>query len=119
MIYCHRPSWAITAEVVTRVPRIAATTTFRIMIFFLPLMDLVPSQQSQFDQTVLAECCRRGLDSVTMPRPITPSGPVKHRNGKIANTATNSNGTTRASYRPCSNHEHYRRPDPGRDVWCC
>ena len=50
-------------------------------------------------------------------RPIKPSGPVKHRKPKIANTATNRSVIMRASLRPRFSHPHCRRPDPAREGW--
>src|SRR5260370_38652870 len=47
-----------------------------------------------------------------------PSGPVKHRKPKSANSETNRNVTIGASFRPRFNHTHCSRPCLGRHVWC-
>ena len=43
-----------------------------------------------------------------------PSGPVKHRNPKIANAAINIKVTMKASFPALSNHTHCKEPDLAR-----
>jgi len=64
----------IAPEAVTRIPRIAATTSFRIMFFLLPCWISLPNDKTNSTKQLWpttrspTESCRYELDSVTMPR---------------------------------------------------
>src|SRR5882672_1141943 len=55
LISCQCPSWAIAPEAVTRIPRIAATTSFRIMFFFLPCWISLPNDKTNSTKQTLAD----------------------------------------------------------------
>jgi hypothetical protein len=100
----------------------------RVGIFiFLPLLNLLPNDKINSIKHVPpttnaadSALLRRAFRGIWIQRrclgPIIPSGPVKHRNPKIANTATNRNVTMSASLRPRFNHMHCRECDLARHV---
>jgi len=74
LISCQCPSWAIAPPAHIRTPRTAATTIFRIIFLFLPVLDFLHNDKLDSIEPALLdnlnltrECRRLGLDSVTMP----------------------------------------------------
>ena len=124
-ISCQRPSWAIAPGAITRISRTAATMNFRIIFLFLSVLDFLHSDKSNLNKHALSDNPlsprNRVVAKSTQRRclgPTMPSGPVKHRKPKSANTARNRNVIIGTSLRPRFNHTHCSRPDLGRRVWC-
>jgi hypothetical protein len=74
LISCQCPSWAIAPPAHIRTPRTAATTIFRIIFLFLPVLDFLHNDKLDSIKPVLldnlsltTDCRPLGLDSVTMP----------------------------------------------------
>jgi len=125
LISCQCPSWAIAPEAHIRTPRIVATTIFRAILLFLPALDFLHSDKlDSIKQALLTSLISRRdtavADSIQCRclGPITPSGPMKHRNPKIANTAMSRTVIIRASFRYHFNLTHCRPSDLARYVSC-
>jgi hypothetical protein len=125
LISCQCPSWAITPEAHIRTPRIVATTIFRVIFLFLHALDFLHNDKlDSIKQALLTSLISRRdaavADSIQCRclGPITPSGPVKHRNPKIASTAISRTVIMRASFHPRFSHTYCRPSDLARYVSC-